>query len=96
MTEKQAQARAKEIFDSLTEAQKNHLQNLYNDKIYWERTGKKQDANAYGYEISHIKEFLTAGEASSVWSAFSELLNDYNYNRYNKEQKHIDDLFLGK
>ena len=91
-----AEARAKEIFNSLTEAQKNHIQDIFNDKIYWERRGNEADAKDYGYKISYIKDFLTAGETSDVWSAFSEILYNYNKERYNKEQKDVDDMLLGK
>lgn len=95
MTEKQAKARAKQIFDSLTETQKNHIQSIYNDFEYWRRRGNEAK-QAYMSDFITIRDFLTAGEPLEVWEAFRGLLFDYVHERYNQEQKRIDDMLLNK
>ncbi len=90
----QAQARAKEILNSLTDLQKNHIQQIFNDGKFCERIGNKKDADKASSEIFTLINFLTAGEGADVYSVFGELLYDYNIKRYNQEQKHIDDMML--
>lgn len=91
-----AEERAKQIFDSLTEAQKNHIQDIFNTKTYWDRSGNKEMEKSNIAELIAIENFLTAGEVAGVYCALDNLLYDYNKERYNKEQKATDDMLLGK
>lgn len=97
MTENEIKQEAQSIFNNLTEAQKNHIQNKFNDMKYCERKGDYSIARVLGgNDIYTISAFLTEGYDKDVRSAFDDILYEYNIDRYNKEQKATDDMLLGK
>lgn len=91
-----AQKRALTIFSNLTEAQKDYLQDLYNDAKYWERQGQPSKAKYYHDRAFIIRDFLLKKESNETRETFYEIIIDYHNDRYNKEQKHIDDILLNK
>lgn len=94
MTEKEIKQEAKNIFNNLTVAQKEHIYRIYADEQYSKRKEELKDiADKLSNERFTIVQFLTAGYSTDVHSVFEEMLFDYLYKRYQKHDKIIDDMF---
>ena len=93
MTESEIKQEAQSIFNSLTEAQKEHIYRIYADEQYSKRNKELKDtADRLFSERFTILMFLTAGHSTEVYSAFEDMLIIYLHKRYRQEDKCVDDL----
>ena len=94
MTENEIKQEAKSIFNSLTEAQKEHIYRIYADEQYSRRTEELKDtADRLFIERFTILQFLTAGHSVDVHRVFDDMIFNYLYKRYQKHDKIVDDMF---
>lgn len=97
MTENEIKQEAKSIFNSLAEAQKEHIYRIYADEQYSKRKEELKDtADKLSNERFTIIQFLTAGHSVDVHTVFNEMLFNYLYKRYRQEDKYMDDMLCDK